>query len=119
MNYMDTSYPAITPTRGVGVVSSATRMSSQRDIPHDPGHPQRSSTQSACMAMPLDDRRQDSVQSAKGRLAGAKIGREDVDSDFRPGLYGFAVMRAAPAAPAEDFSSAVSSTISTASPSSR
>jgi len=37
MNYMDTSYFAAPPTLVVKAVSSAARMNSQRDIPHDPG----------------------------------------------------------------------------------
>jgi hypothetical protein len=37
MNYMDTSYFAAPPTLVVKAVSPAARMSSQRDIPHDPG----------------------------------------------------------------------------------
>jgi hypothetical protein len=75
MNYMDMSYSATPPTRGVKTVSPATRLNSQRDIPKNPGHAQRGSKNSACIAMPLDDPRQSSVRSASGRLPGAKIGR--------------------------------------------
>ena len=74
MNYMDMSYFTTRSTREAKVVSSRTRLSSPRDIPHYPGISSEARRKSACAAMLSDDARHGYGHLARGRLPAAKIG---------------------------------------------
>jgi hypothetical protein len=73
MNYMDMSYFAAPSMLGVNAVSTCNEDEQSARHPPLPGHLQRGSTQSACIAMPRGEPRRGFVQLARGRFPVAKI----------------------------------------------